>query len=323
MVEIISKRHSIKFYLALVIICLLFLLMATLFLNGFLEQRSNNYLYPKDYLLLVLSILAYCSVPYFIYAHFKNAPIIKVNAHSITINREELFWSDIVEIELVGKRKVPSIIGKDYAESAAFSFKNGTTKVIFDDMYANTWQIKSFIQMVIIDKMPFSTSPNTFIDKDKPSLDFFDTFKGNQLTSFRGILLWAFIIFINLKFFIFTSPLNLKGLPYITGFSVVFFMLFSYQMYYFEVSDNYLVIRNHNFFWIRKAYRIDQLKEIVFETKGKLPNCLRVITKDFKYNFFPACTLHNEDWLAFKNKLETYHIKVRNECIPDPTASSD
>jgi hypothetical protein len=92
-------------------------------------------------------------------------------------------------------------------------------------------------------------------------------------------------------------------------------------MYYFEVSDNYLVIRNHNFFWIKKVYKIDQLKEIVFETREKLPYCLRVITKDFKSNFYPAGTLRHDDWLSLKDKIETYHVKVRNECIPEPKAS--
>lgn len=321
MKEIISKRHRIKFYLAIVISCLLLLLMATLFLMVFLEQRSNNYLYPKHYFLLVVCILVYCIVPFIVYEYFSNAPRIKVNAHSITINREEIFWSDIVQIELVGKRRVRSIIGKDYLEAAAFILKNGETKIIFDDMYSNTWQIKSFIQMVVIDKMPFYTSPATYIDKDALAFDFFDTFKGNQLTSLRGILLWGFIIIIVFKFFLFSIPFNLKGLPYITGFSLIIFILFSYQMYYFEVSDNYFVIRNHNFLWINKAYTIAEIKEIVFETREKLPYCLRVITKDFKSNFYPAGTLRHDDWLALKAKIETYHIKVRNECIPEPTAS--
>ena len=55
----------------------------------------------------------------------------------------------------------------------------------------------------------------------------------------------------------------------------------------------------------------------MFETRGKLPNCLRVITKDFKSRMYPAGTLSVEHWLEIKDKMESYKIEVRNECVPE------
>ncbi len=86
-------------------------------------------------------------------------------------------------------------------------------------------------------------------------------------------------------------------------------------MNYFQVSDNLFVVRNHNLFWKKKAYRITEIKEVVFETQGKMPNCLRVITKNFKNKLYPAGTLRDKTWLALKDKLESFDITVRNECI--------
>jgi len=91
--------------------------------------------------------------------------------------------------------------------------------------------------------------------------------------------------------------------------------LYSYQMHYFGVSRDYFVVKKHNFFWMKKLYRMDNIKEVVFETQGKLPNCLRIITKDYRNKLFPACTLSDKTWLELKKALEERGITVRNECI--------
>ncbi|WP_295237210.1 hypothetical protein [Sediminibacterium sp.] len=314
MKEIVSKKHKIKFYLALLLSCFSLLLIATILLREFLNQWSSNYLYSKYYFILVISILIYFITVYVIYAYLRNAPRIKVNSNSITFNNEEFFWLDIAHIELVGKKRFP-FLGKYYMEATTLTFKNGINKVIFDDMYSNTWEIKSFIKMVVIDKIEFSELPNSSIVKEALAFDFFDTFKGNQITSFRGICLWGFIGFFVFKAIISRTPVNIEGMLFVFGFSLFWFIAFSYQMHYFQVSDNYFLVRNHNFNWKKKAYNINEIKEIVFETRGKMPNCLRVITNDFKYNLYPAGTLRDKNWLDLKDKLEKHKIKVRNECI--------
>jgi hypothetical protein len=46
-----------------------------------------------------------------------------------------------------------------------------------------------------------------------------------------------------------------------------------------------------------------------------MPNCLRIITKDFRNNRFPAATLRDRTWLLLQEQLEMKGIIVRNECI--------
>ena len=314
MKEIVSKKHKLKFYLVLFLSCFSLILIATILLREFLIQRSSNYLYPKYYFILVISIFLYFISVYVIYAYFRNAPRLKVNSNSITFNNEEFLWLDIAHIELVGKKRFP-FLGKYYMEAATLTFKNGVNKVIFDDMYSNTWEIKSFIKMVVVDKIEFSESSISSIDNGDLIFDICDTFKGNQITSLRGICLWGFIGFFVFKALISKTPVNIEGMLFISGFSFLWFIAFSYQMHYFQVSDNYFIIRNHNFFWKKKGYNIAEINEIVFETQGKMPNCLRVITKNFKSKLYPAGTLRVKNWLDLKDKLETYKIKVRNECI--------
>jgi hypothetical protein len=66
---------------------------------------------------------------------------------------------------------------------------------------------------------------------------------------------------------------------------------------------------------MRKIYRNKDIKEIVFETRDKMPNCLRIITDDFRNKIYPAATLRDKTWLNLKTKLEAKGIIVRNECI--------
>jgi hypothetical protein len=57
------------------------------------------------------------------------------------------------------------------------------------------------------------------------------------------------------------------------------------------------------------------IKEVVYETQGKQPNCMRIITNDFRNKLYPAGTLRDKTWLDLKDKLEKKGITVRNECI--------
>ncbi len=87
------------------------------------------------------------------------------------------------------------------------------------------------------------------------------------------------------------------------------------MMHYFVVTKDFLIIKNHNFLWATKIYSLSEINEIVYETQGKQPNSMRVITKDFRNKLYPAGTLRDETWLDMKKELETNGIAVRNECI--------
>ncbi|MDD4638090.1 MAG: hypothetical protein PHV66_10895, partial [Bacteroidales bacterium] len=90
----------------------------------------------------------------------------------------------------------------------------------------------------------------------------------------------------------------------------------SWFMNYLGVSRDYFVVKNHVFIWKKKLYRIDNIKEVIYNNfHYKLPNCLTIITKDYRTNFFQACTLSDKTWLELKKALEERGITVRNECI--------
>jgi len=314
MTTIVSKRHIFKFYISIILSTLFFIAVATVLLFIYSESADKGQLKDKDKLMPIFSITCYVFAGYSLYRYIKNVPTITLGKDFISFNSQTFSITDIDKVELTGKRPFKYAIIFPM-EAATLTFKNGETKYIFDDMYSNSWELKSFIKQVVIDKNDFIEISNPTIDKYAIENEYYDTFKGNQFTSLRGITLWGLIGF--LLYMI----LNNKR-PTTTGISIfiftiasIWFVGHSYLMHYFQVSDRLFVVRNHNYFWKKKAYNIPDIKEIVFETQGKMPNCLRIITKDFRNKLYPAGTLRNQHWLALKDKLETYNIKVRNECI--------
>lgn len=84
-------------------------------------------------------------------------------------------------------------------------------------------------------------------------------------------------------------------------------------MNYFGLSDDYLIVRNHNYIWKRHRYKLSEVREIVFETYPRATYCLRIISKNFQAKLYQAGTLHDKRWLELMRKLEEKGITVRNE----------
>ncbi len=314
MTTIVSKRHFFKFYFSIIAGTLFFIALATGLLFIYNESAATGQLKPKEKLMPIFSVACYAFAGYSIYRYIKNAPQITLDSDFIIFNKKIYSLIDIKKIELTGKR--PFKFAIDFPmEAATLTFINGETKYIFDDMYSNSWELKSFLKQVVIDKKDFVESSNSKIDKEAVASDIYDIFKGNQFTSLRGITLWSLIGFFAYMTLNNKRP-NTVGLTvFVLVFSTFWFFVHSYLMHFFQVSENFFVVRNHNFIWMKKAYKFADIKEIVFETQGKMPNCLRVITNDFKSKLYPAGTLSDQNWFALKDKLESYKIKVRNECI--------
>lgn len=316
MKTLVSKRHFLNFYVANSLGTLIFWGLATVLLVMYIRHTEIAQMSSKYTLLPVFSFGLYVFGGYSFCRYFKNVPNITLNKDCITFNKEIFLLTDIGKIELTGKRPFSYVLYFPM-EATSLTFKNGKTKNIFDEMYANSWEIKLFLKQVVIEKNDFQKECPSKINFNAAENDFYQTFKGNQFISLRGILLWGMIGVFVYQFAYNEKPgtVGVGLLAFAFILSLLWIILVSRQMYYFQVSSHYLVVRNHNLFWRKKIYNLADIKEIVFDTQGKLPNCLRLITKDFKYKLYPAGTLRDKTWLALKTELETYSIEVRNECI--------
>ncbi len=308
--SIILKRHKIKFYFSVIFCSALISGTAISFISMFIWYSDK-----KLILLLLLSPFLLCWAYQIVAIFCKNTPIVSIDKDYIKFGAKEIYnITDIESIELTGKKPFDWFF-KTPSEGTSIHFKNGTTKNIFDELYSNSSEFKLYLEQIVIEKKEYLELGNYNIDFEEYEDEYVDYFKGNQFLSFNGIVAWGIIAFYLYFFVLGYQFSNILFALLESAFCLFILMILNSQMNYFGISEHYFVVKNHNFIWKEKIYRLNNINEVVFETQGKMPNCLRIITKNFKSKLYPASTLCNETWLELKNALEKEGIKVRNECI--------
>ena len=298
--KIESERHPLILNFSLVLTNIFAILICLLF---YTTNEVNFKHFGLFFIVLVMP---------FDYLFLKNSPKIVVDRYGITFGKETYLWEDLTEMKISTKGQ-----GFLYSqkESTKIRFKNGDVIYIYENHHANSHEIRDYINQVVINKsqgfekrLLTSTSNNLYLGN-------FTDFKGHLILSFRGIMMWSLLIFLFLYPFYDSRKIEFAPLVTIYSFCVIWFLLNSWMMYYFRISNKHFIIKNHYFFWIEKIYLLENIEEVVYEQQGKQSNALRIITKDFKSKRFLAGSLNDQKWLEMKDFFEEKNIKVRNECI--------
>lgn len=308
MPSVSSRRHLINFYLALFFIMLFWAFMALMTGGIFIHNYGTDQFETRNYGLLIMLAAEIAGAIYSVVRYFKLAPAIELNNEYIRFYSTQYSWSEVEKIELHGKR---SFIFLTTKEGTSVVLKSGGRRIFLDSLYSNTGEIKRFIQDVIIEKKPFASTAISAASAEETSGETFAAYKGVQLYNYRGILLW--LIELALVYVAIVNRTSNGALVFCLITALVSFLGFSYFMNYFELSDRFLLVSNHNLLWKKKLYRLSDIKEVVFEQPDKMPVCLRIITNDFESKHYPAATLWDKDWRALKKALESKNVPVRNE----------
>lgn len=309
MTEITSEENRKTIWLSIFFSMLFFGALGSFMNYIFYKMWLNNEIENKTYLMPIFALLVYFIGFSFVKSYFKNSPKIILDFEKIKIKDKTYYWKDIQNVKMTGKKGFG--LFSYQMETTTLNFNNNT-EYIFDDMYSNSWEIKSFIKQIVVDKKDkFEVSAIEIADIEIEKENF-EEFKGSPFFSFRGIMLWSLILFF---IFLLLKTSNLNSLKFFIPFGLFWFSLNSYCMHYFELSKNYFMVRNHYFWWVKDIYKNSEIEIIVYESQAKQPNNLRVITKNYRRKIYPAGTLNDQKWLEMKTELERKNIKVRNECI--------
>ena len=301
----ISTKRSKTFYFASVLYFIIGAIFPTVsIIFGLPEEKNNTFMIIFG---LVFSILGFSMF----YAYLKNSSKVTIDKHTIKIGDRTYDVKNIKNIVLTGKKA----LGIFPMESITILFNNGKKKVLFDDMYSNCSEIKIFLEQVVLNKQEYNPKLINKISRNEIRFESEETFKGNQFINMHGIMLWGLIGFLIFGIFSWNERQILTpGLlifPAVMG--IGWFFGFSWLMHYFGLTKDYLIIKNHNFFWKAKIYRLSDIKEVVFEQQGRTPNTMRVITVDFRNKQYPAAPIRKKTWLKLKKRLEEKGVKVRDE----------
>ncbi|MGV4460279.1 hypothetical protein ACQ1Q5_01960 [Ornithobacterium rhinotracheale] len=292
-----------KIYLAILLgVCFLFLLTIAGVSFYTAIDKGNN-------LLLMIAIMLFVLIAITLYLDLSLPFKIIADENSISFKNQEYTLNQIKSFELNTKK----LRLTRQAEVTEIVFDDGKKLILPYYFYQNLKDLNLLLyQVVQRDEHynPIEIKPmlkrETFNEKRTE-------YKGNHLFNFNNALM-LFILGISTLLF----PKTLFPLSIILILPI-FFIVFFYgingqQSYYLVFSQQYLIIKNLYFPWYFKAYRIQDIHEIIFErgAPNNVNNQIGIVLKDFSYTHF--YTYYNrKSFEKIRTELAQRNIALRDE----------
>lgn len=320
-----SKKNIIVFGFQLLTIVGLFGFIGILGIVKTIKDIETGNFWTKNITLPVIFIpIALYSIYYFL----TNFPSFRIDRKGIEVSTlfksQKINWNELERIELTGKQPFRFLFLSMPIEATTIHLNNNTEIYLWVDYYRNKSELRIILDRannILQDDKNFSTLDFNIIKPDKskylPNLKEGKEYNGNHFLTVNGFIFygWLFLFtylifdldkkFLNSNAVLFFIPLSLLSIP----------ALLSYQMHYFIIGQEYLVIKNTIWFWKKDIYLLSDIKEIVIEMPYRRSVSLRVITNDYRDKLYPAGNLNNKTWSALMERLLGDGIKVRNEEI--------
>ncbi len=300
-----SNRHPLKFYFVLFIVVAVILLFASFLLDTYLKRKEAN-----NITFLFLAILVVSLGLLLAYKIFKTCPTVKITESDIYINKVSYKLSYIKSIKFADKHFHP--LFRDYLEGAKIVFKNNRAVCIYDDFYSNAADLKVFLDYKLNNKIIYTVEEKSGEISNQDLA--FNSYKENPFFSLRNILYLIIVILIT----ILILNKSLSSAYFLSFSCLAFFMtMFIYFNYYFELNDDYIIIKNHILFWKKTAYSTKDIREVVLRRGGNLgsrggkPNHIKIILADYKVKSYYAASINEKTWLKFAKDIKKLKIKIR------------
>lgn len=323
--QIKSKYNFFLIGLLLTVIVEIFGLLGTLSIFKVIEDLEYGVPFTKT--LFIVPLIFFPFIFYTVYYLLTSFPVLTINSTGIRLttvfNSKSYFWGDIEEIQLTGKQPHKFLFISMPTEATTIKFKDGTLFYLWVDYYRN----KSGLRVVLdrasrllkqsakrIISLDFNIERKHFTRTDIKDING-EEFNGNHLFTFNGLLLYSWLAFIAFSAFKLTDVSFDSFIPIIilTFVALSVPALTIFQMNYFIITPELLIVKNTIWFWRKEIYCLKDISEVVIETPHKRETSLRVITTDFRDKLYSAGSLRNKTWKRLIEKFEITKIKVRNE----------
>lgn len=138
-------------------------------------------------------------------------------------------------------------------------------------------------------------------------------YTGNHLTSFRGVILTLFFIFV-CSYFI-ESILKGQAIVGLICFPIFFalFLVFTLSMNYFILTDGKIISKNPFWFWKVTEIAFDSIKSIsIVQPPKKTAISLEIETENTT-KLIPASSLRDHTWKKLKKHLIKENIVLNDK----------
>lgn len=243
---------------------------------------------------------------------FWNAPLIIFTGDGIIRSRffikKRYDWHEVSEVLLSNKEVFLILIFGQPYEATSIKFDNGDKIILWNDIYSNLNEIRELIadkaKDKIKDELPKINSSSVRSIGTK-------IYKGNPFISFNTILIFGITVWF--LFLIFKDVIQKPGVLFVLLFPLVMFVGFGFQMNYFILDNDCLIIKNHYFPWKNIVYPLDDIIELDIETPYRRSTALRILTKEYKSKLYGAGSLRQHNWDELKSDIIKIGISLRTD----------
>ena len=269
------------------------------------------------------SFLLFAAAIGLVYHYLKTCKKIQINNNGIKLsslfNSESIPWNEIIKIELIGKSRNRMII----AETTNLDLKSGKEIDIIASYYQNMPSLRITLEQVhqfLTNNEPVELKQAPIPHKPESvwhlNLNAMKKYSNNHFLSFNGIMIYGWIAFS--IYFLLTLGLtrNLGSLLLVTSvMSGIFYGFLGYQLHYFYLDKNYLVVKNHVWPWVNHIYKIEDINEVALEIPYKRSISLRVITKEYQSKLYQGGSLRKNTWEKLMKDFNDLKVNVTNAVL--------
>lgn len=315
-----SKSVKIKTNIKLVLASsffsvFLFGLLSFHMFNRLIEESRTKFDIPT-FLVLSFFILLLITTTLFSINFFS---IIEVNEKEVIIKKA--FSKKVIRIDNI-KNIILSEINDSYGilvDRTRIQLTNNEIINLYSFRYQDFFKLKIFLNFInetiksenlkIVKLNLDSILPQkkTFkINSDDKT----KTFNFSHVLSPTGIIFYIFILMIPYSFFSGES-LNIYTTLQIPVLITFLILLFSNDMNYFTITDNYLIVKNSIRFWEKKYFELEEIESInIHRHFRQFGKSVVIKTKKFENRTYSSDNLLSKHWEGFKIELRNNNVAV-------------
>ncbi|MEL6257341.1 MAG: hypothetical protein AAFR87_35440 [Bacteroidota bacterium] len=216
--------------------------------------------------------------------------------------------------------KVPlKILITQKKEGAKLKFRNGDVWYIYDEYYSNGWQIKCWIEDVLIKKGRLREFPASKTES-LPEMNNLVKISNLGLLNNGSLVILGLAFF--LSFILFSSSLlNFEKIVFVATALLLLLFLHRYIYSSFYIGEKHLFIKRQpqlsrpdfiSYNQIKEAkVEIFQNPQIGYRPSVQKPAALRIIDKENKSYFYFSVGMKEKHWKDLRQKLQRKGVKVR------------
>jgi len=308
-----TKLHS-KFSVRHVIVEPIIIILLVCFLSTVITFASINMVDEKTSILtpiwtiVIFLLLLFWSFRYYLKT-FKQYIFFDKGLEVKNIFGKKFYsWQSVKEISII-ETELEKILWQYLQEDAlCITLKNGTTLTLYSKYYSNMPKIRQLLnsknQLNIINSYNELSARTNKIHFNKK------TFKGIFILSFDGIFALFIISIFGIGLLIKWESITTIGFLFFWVFPALILFILGLKSYYFQLNQNYLIVKNNIFLNLKKRINLEKVKVIYFEQKLKKEPSIRIIDENYNIKSFQGASLKNKHWKSLILNLKNRGIVI-------------